>query len=424
MTEEYKSKYTGQEIDRRLEQVEINNNNITDMASQLTELSEEVENINPTPMISVTYAELVALRDNGELIAGMQYRITDYVTTTAQENTQSAGHQFDVIVTADNANTLNEVARACQHEGDTYFSEAGANLVAWQIWYSLDNDTDRFKWADTTNGKGVIYRMIDEWNNDCPYDFKNIQFKHPKDTITYPDYYYTFSTVIDSIVTDHSLLQGYCYSNTMKEHIMLKKQYLNENVFLNTSKFSNCYSNSFGNTCYYNTFSDNCNSNTFGNNCNGNSFGNNCGYNSFGNSCTANSFRVSASQTATLKDYVKYNHFDDGCSRNVIWNSDATLSGVLLKNINVNRGVCGEYGSHNMINIDVLNQNYEIEVYKDEGGNICVDTFPVPLTTNDIDLIWGQYFGGGGYGSGSASAIAAEKIINSIGVGDYDETEQ
>ena len=205
---------------------------------------------------------------------------------------------------------------------------------------------------------------------------------------------------------------------------MLKKQYLNENVFLNTSKFSNCYSNSFGNTCYYNTFSDNCNSNTFGNNCNGNSFGNNCGYNSFGNSCTANSFRVSASQTATLKDYVKYNHFDDGCSRNVIWNSDATLSGVLLKNINVNRGVCGEYGSHNMINIDVLNQNYEIEVYKDEGGNICVDTFPVPLTTNDIDLIWGQYFGGGGYGSGSASAIAAEKIINSIGVGDYDETEQ
>ena len=27
------------------------------------------------------------------------------------------------------------------------------------------------------NGKGVIYRMIDEHNNDCPYDFKNIQFK-------------------------------------------------------------------------------------------------------------------------------------------------------------------------------------------------------------------------------------------------------
>ena len=29
---------------------------------------------------------------------------------------------------------------------------------------------------------GVIYRMIDEWNNDCPYDFKNIQFKRYKIT--------------------------------------------------------------------------------------------------------------------------------------------------------------------------------------------------------------------------------------------------
>ena len=31
-------------------------------------------------------------------------------------------------------------------------------------------------------GKGVIYRMIDEFNNDVPYDFKNIQFKRYKIT--------------------------------------------------------------------------------------------------------------------------------------------------------------------------------------------------------------------------------------------------
>lgn len=29
------------------------------------------------------------------------------------------------------------------------------------------------------NGKGIIYRMIDEWGNDCPYDFKNIQYILP-----------------------------------------------------------------------------------------------------------------------------------------------------------------------------------------------------------------------------------------------------
>ena len=123
----------------------------------------------------ITYAELVALRDASSLVAGMQYRITDYACTTTQENTQSAGHPFDVIVIADSENTLNEEARAIQHEGDTYFADC--DLSAWKIWYCLDNDSTRFAWADSVNGKGVIYRMIDEWNNDVPYDFKNIMFK-------------------------------------------------------------------------------------------------------------------------------------------------------------------------------------------------------------------------------------------------------
>ena len=128
-------------------------------------------------MVELTYSELKTLRDSSCLIPGQQYRITDYITTTTQENTISAGHQFDIIVTADSDNTLNEIARACLHNGDTYFSDAGANLEAWQIWYCLDNDTERFAWADTNNGKGVIYRMIDAWGNDLPYDFKNIKFK-------------------------------------------------------------------------------------------------------------------------------------------------------------------------------------------------------------------------------------------------------
>ena len=72
-------------------------------------------------MVSITYAELVALRDSSSLIAGTQYRITDYACTTTQANTKSAGHPFDIIVTADNENTLNERARAICREGDTYF---------------------------------------------------------------------------------------------------------------------------------------------------------------------------------------------------------------------------------------------------------------------------------------------------------------
>lgn len=131
--------------------------------------------ITAASMREVTYSQLKALRDERNLEPGLQYRIVDYQTTTMQEGTKGSGHQFDIIVTANDNSTLNEKARACLHEGDTYFSNA--NLGAWQIWYCLDNDTTRYDWADVQGGRGVIYRMIDEWGNDCPYDFKNIQFK-------------------------------------------------------------------------------------------------------------------------------------------------------------------------------------------------------------------------------------------------------
>ena len=123
----------------------------------------------------VTCGELKSLRDNGELVTGQLYRITDYVATTAQEGTRSAGHAFDIIVIALSNSELSEKAKAIAHSGDTYF--ANCELSAWELKYCLDNDTSRFAWADETNGKGVIYYMKDEWNNECPYDFKNIQFK-------------------------------------------------------------------------------------------------------------------------------------------------------------------------------------------------------------------------------------------------------
>ena len=130
------------------------------------------------PTKSVTYAELKALRDAGKLLAGRKYRITDFVTTTTQVDTRSAGHAFDIIVVADDESTLNENARAILHKGDTYF--AGCKLGAWELKYCLDNDTTRFAWADATNGKGVVWWMKNEWDNECYYDFKNIQYKRYK----------------------------------------------------------------------------------------------------------------------------------------------------------------------------------------------------------------------------------------------------
>ena len=151
---------------------------IADNAVSMGKLADEVRyKIDATAgtTTALTYAELKALRDEKTLIAGHIYRITDFVTTTTQTDTRSAGHAFDVIVIADDEGTLNENALACLHEGDTYFADC--KLSAWELKYCLDNDTNRFAWADATNGKGVIWWMKDEWNNECFYDFKNIQYK-------------------------------------------------------------------------------------------------------------------------------------------------------------------------------------------------------------------------------------------------------
>lgn len=196
-----------------------------------------------TNMVSITYAELLTKTQEGKLTPGQQYRITDYVTTTVQSNTHSAGHAFDIIVTADSTTTLNENARACLHAGDTYF--ASSDLAAWQIKYDIVNDTDLYAWADSTNGKGVIYEMTDEFGNTCPYDFKNIQFN---DDGTYR---YTF----DVNGQDWSLNKNrYCYDNRIKTN-QSREQTLNYIIFKHTSASTRFYNNTIDSNCHNLIFS-------------------------------------------------------------------------------------------------------------------------------------------------------------------------
>ena len=68
----------------------------------------------------VTYAQLKTLRDNSELKPGQWYRITDYVTTVANDaEARSAGHPFDILVMATSASTLGEDALAVKSARDT-----------------------------------------------------------------------------------------------------------------------------------------------------------------------------------------------------------------------------------------------------------------------------------------------------------------
>ncbi len=143
---------------------------------------------------NVTYNQLMKLIENDQLNPGSSYRITDYETMIASAQAllfRSAGHSFDLIVTALTENTLYDFAKATQREGDTYF--ASVNMGSWVIKYSPYNDPDKSPIASNT-GKGVIYYMKDEWENECPYDFKNLQIYNETNAL----WYYTFNSLTDT----------------------------------------------------------------------------------------------------------------------------------------------------------------------------------------------------------------------------------
>ena len=309
-----------------------------------------------SPMKSTTYAELLAMRNAGTLTPGMQYRITDYICTTTQEESRAVSHPFDVIVVADDASILNENARACLHEGDAYYTAENhsANLEAWELKYCIDNDRNRFGWADATNGKGVIFWMKDERGNECSYDFKQIQFKRYKITEctvqdlvgmfttlehaaaitaideTNPVWLYTFSVydlnadtptyedgsvaVMDEttgcIVCGNVITSCRSYAD-MTGYTGPYIYYLNDIVFINL--FSNyCSYNTIGGDCVRITFGAACTNNTFGggcgditfSGCTGNTFGSYCGNITFGEACTNNTFGNDCTN----------NTFEGGCS--------------------------------------------------------------------------------------------------------------
>ena len=275
--------------------------------------------VNGSGIESISYPELVALRGENKLVPGQMYRIIDYVTTTTQNETKSANHPFDIIVTALNENTLDEKASAIAHEEDTYFN--GNDLSAWELWYDLDNDTDKYEWADATNGKGVIYRMIDEKRNDCPYDFKNILFYNDKytDSTTTDKYYFTFSYVVSGVLYDGTVekqVVDKCYGNEMGVYITSEKKSLNRNVFRNINFGSFCHGNTFGGSCNNNTFGSSCSNNTFGYDCSNNTFGNYCEKNTFGHYCNSNTFGNTCCS----------NTFDDYCNSRHIGSSDTSIT--------------------------------------------------------------------------------------------------
>lgn len=186
--------------------------------------------------IPVTYSELKELKDNSLLIPNATYRITDYTTETVKPRKTraysidfekyvigSAYHYFDLIVTATSKNTLDHNAKAIHSLRDTEHYFELSDLSKWVIKYDIENDETKYDWA-VWNGKGVIYYMKDEYNNEAPYDFKNIIIKLNNNWV------YTFNyTAENNFNYDSSLL--YAKNNKIAEYI-IDRMYLPYNIVI------------------------------------------------------------------------------------------------------------------------------------------------------------------------------------------------
>ena len=349
-------------------------------------------NYSGDTLIETTYSELRDLRNNKQLIPGCWYRITDYTCTTVQANTQSAGHVFDILVLATSSSALSENARAVAHEGDTYF--ANSNLNTWELKYSLENNTEKFKWADSTNGKGVIYYMKDEWNNECPYDFRNIQFKRK---LTNGDldtndgtetWVYTFShwNSSESIIDDGILYNNVSRISGLKAELFADniikvrndgsgpaliqpKRVLNGIVLLNNNNsYSVC--NKFEKGCYDTTvINGKCNifearcyaiivkgdSNVFESECYGIKFLENySSYNTFGQKCT----------NITFEKQINFCNVEAGNTFITITSSQTGL----LRNITIAQGV-NNTTTVKTISHDTINDTFQT-IYRPANSQI------------------------------------------------------
>ena len=327
-----------------------------------------------SPQTSITYSELKALRDNSELVPGMFYRIIDYQCTTTQENTRAMNNLFDIIIQALDVNKLSENASATWAEGTDYFADV--NLAAWELKYSLDNDTSRFAWADEENGKGVIYYMKDENNNECPYDFKNITYLgssiigYEKYGLNADTYYPTFTQpyllsyfqwgTTYAVTRNNSLDQAidgvtyYGYNcSSVPSAWSTNEFYVTDNEIASSSTMYkitdgvvstisyggnldilSSYDISVSSTINNNIIREykpsksgasmlnsivfignNCYYNTFGYDCHSNTFGNYCYSNTFGNYCYGNTFG-NYCYSNTFGNDCYNNTFGDNCHYN------------------------------------------------------------------------------------------------------------
>lgn len=132
--------------------------------------------------IMTTYKELMTLYSNNELVEGQQYRfpytligyadISEYWDNLGSFTSRKKF--FDLIVTATSSSTFSYKCKAAFNADDDYFKN-NCNIGAWDIWWMPSYEYFNPTHADeNAEYYGWIFKMVDEFGNEAPYDFKNL----------------------------------------------------------------------------------------------------------------------------------------------------------------------------------------------------------------------------------------------------------
>lgn len=291
--------------------------------------------------------------------------------------------------------------------------------------YSKAFDDWIVKYVGSTGGPHItVLYMKDENNNECYYDFKNIQFKRYmiksvnnialEESIlnTYlgikngygydideDDYIwvYTFGGESDGSVTGNCRDNKIGYCGTPNNITMLYGAKDNE--------FGNCSNVSMGESCYSNKLLDYCNNNTFGNDNGNNTFGNNNHHNTFGNYNWSNTFGNynynntfgNAFQFNTFGNENYNNTFGNGCSRNSFGNDNwyNTFGNDNYNNTFGNNNYNNSFGNYNSYNTfgngcsenTFGNNNWYNTFGNNNGGNVFGNDFQYNRVDEDVQYL-------------------------------------
>ena len=137
------------------------------------------------PVTDITHADLVSAKAAGELVPGVNYRITDFQTVYDQPDFNNDGTpKTNPEVKTGSVEPITVTAISANELGVDAFQEDHPNDV---IQYILEFTTP----VTNTPTKGRIIKRIDDKNNESDFDHKNVLFKRYKN-VEWDEYFEFF----------------------------------------------------------------------------------------------------------------------------------------------------------------------------------------------------------------------------------------